>query len=259
MIVDNKYISLYDELKAETVVSVIAPEVKHWDVLHKGYFYRNYHSDLINVDDTAQSIETSRNGLMKVLPEGLFFNPKQLDTKDDVKFKENEKKLEKERLLYASFFKPFDSKFFDLSLSVENFINDKCDGLIPDLLKLFFDIDYDSISNSYTKTLAPLILSSSSIKGNLNLITKLLAFITDCKVTYKISKLTITFIVHKRHLDSTGYKRLNEELKPLFEMVENWFMPMEYNVEYMVKDYLQHFVLSSERPLLLNYNTIFKI
>ena len=70
------------------MVSVLTPVLNRWAVLHKGYFYRNYHSDLISIDKQSHSLETSRNGLMRILPEGLFFDPHQLDTKDDDILKE---------------------------------------------------------------------------------------------------------------------------------------------------------------------------
>lgn len=255
MVVDNKYISIYDELKAETVVSVLTPVLNRWAVLHKGYFYRNYHSDLISIDKQSHSLETSRNGLMRILPEGLFFDPHQLDTKDDDILKEREAKLEKERKLYEELFLPFDSEFFNLSLRLEHLINDTSTNEISDLLHVLFDVDLNKITSPYASMLAPLILAASKIRGDIALIIKLLSAITKCRVTYKTSKLTIRFVVHKEGLNKQEYFIFNEDLKPLFELVENCFIPMQFSVEYLVKDYKQQFVLSSDKPLLLNYNT----
>lgn len=255
MIIDDKYISSFDELKAETVLSVLSPDVKHWNVLHKGYFYRNYHPDLINLYTSQKYIETSRNGLMKVLPEGLFFDPQQLKLGDKDNFKEKKEKLDEIRKFYAVFFMPFDSELFDLSLRLESIINDKSDTIISDLLRIFLDFDYEAVTNPYVKALAPLVLCSARIRGDFRLITNLLSAITDCRVSYKISKLSVKFIVHKHNLNRLEYQNFNVELKQLFDLVEDWFVPMQYKVEYMVKDYKQRLVLSSEKPLLLNYNT----
>lgn len=255
MIIDDKYISSFDELKAETVLSVISSDVKHWDVLHKGYFYRNYHPDLINLSTSQRYIETSRNGLMKVMPEGLFFNPHQLKLGDKDNFKEKKEKLDEIRKFYEGFFIPFDSELFDLSLRIENFINDKSDTIISDLLRTFLDFDYGTVTNPYVKSLAPLILSSARIRGDFRLITNLLMVITNCNVSYIKSALTVKFIIHKNNLNQREYQNFNAELKQLFEVVEDWFVPMQYIVEYMIKDYKQRLVLSSEKPLLLNYNT----
>lgn len=258
MIVDGKYKSTFDELKAETVLSVISPDVKHWNVLHKGYFYHNYLPDLISVDTSSKSIETSRNGLMKILPEGLFFSPNELDTKDDVVFKKKKGILDYKKSFYTDLFKPFDSVLFDLSLHVESFINETSDNEISILLNVFAGINYDNITNLYAKALTPLILVSSRIRGNFNLIIKLLSAVTHCAVSYELKKMTVLFIVNKQYLNSAEYKNFTNELNPVFELVENWFIPIQYNVKYMVKDHTQKFILSSEKPLLLNYNTIFK-
>ena len=257
MIINNKDISFFDDLKAETVVSVVSPDVKHWKVLHKGYFYRNYHNDIINLDTINNYIETSRNGLMKILPEGLFFNPQQLkvDEKDD--FKEKKKKLDEIRKFYSEFFIPFDSELFDISLRIENYINESSDKSLANWLRAFLDIDLEILNDTYTKALVPMILGASKIRGNFLLITQLLSAITNCEVSYAISKFKVKFVVHKTNLNAVEYKNFNNELKRMFKVVEDWFIPMEYTVEYMIKDYKQRLVLSSEKPLLLNYNTNF--
>ena len=255
MTIDNQDISLFAELKAETVASVISPDVKHWNVLHKGYFYRNYHTDLINLDTTNHSIETSRNGLMKILPEGLFFNPQQFNLKNKDNFKETKEKLDKLQKFYAELFTPFDSELFDISLKIENCINDNYDKIISNLLITCLGIDIDNITNGYAKALAPLTLAASKIRGDFRLITKLLSEIIDTKVTHEISRQTIKFIIHKANLNSVEYQTFNNELRQTFILVEDWFIPIQYSVEYIIKDYRQRFVLSSEKPLLLNYNT----
>ena len=140
-------------------------------------------------------------------------------------------------------------------LRIESFINDKSDAIVSDLLRTFLDFDYETVTNPYVKALAPLVLSSARIRGDFQLITKLLSAITNCNVSYNKYALTVKFIVHKRGLNQLEYQNFNAELKQLFELVEDWFVPMQYTVEYMIKDYKQRPVLSSEKPLLLNYNT----
>ena len=63
------------------------------------------------------------------------------------------------------------------------------------------------------------------------------------------------FVVHKWDLNSKEYYAFVKDLKPLFDFVAYWFVPMEMDCTYKVKDYRQSFILSSERPLVLDYNT----
>ena len=154
------------------------------------------------------------------------------------------------------YFMPFDSFFFNQSCHYHAMAAQLIDDEAKWLLKLLFDYDIDAEENPYVKQMAPLLLHVTEIRADLDLIAQILAEILDCKIDYQVNHQDeVLFVVHKRDLSSAEYYAFVKELKPLFDFVTFWFISMEMDCLYKVKDYHQPFILSTERPLVLDYNT----
>ena len=155
-----------------------------------------------------------------------------------------------------AYFMPFDSYFFNQSLRLSKVVGPMIDGKTELLLKTLFDYHIEDEKNPYVRQMAPLLLNVTEIRGDFNVIAKVLAVVLDCEVEYKLlHQDELLFVVHKRGMNSKEYLAFMKELKPLFDFVQYWFVPMEMDCVYKVKDYGQAFVLSSERALVLDYNT----
>ena len=231
-------------------------DVKEWNAVYGSFFTRNYSGDLVSCDHEMETVSLARNGIYDIMPEKLFFDSEELRflEKRDLAYKLSEVYEEEKNI--KTYFKPFDSYFFNQSLRLQKVITHMVDDRTRLLLKLFFDYDIETEENPYVKQIAPLLLHVTQLRADLDLIVNILTDILECKVEHKvISPVHTQFVVHKRELDGKGYATFMKLLKPLFAFIENWFMPMEMGVEFKVKDYKQPFVLSDERALVLDYNT----
>lgn len=255
MITENGIIDIKDA-KAETWLAAHYPEINNWVVNHAGCFYRNYTDDLKACDADQQAVTTSRSGIFDVLPERMFFSDAELRFLDN---RNRSKKLEEmyeERNRIKTFFMPFDSMLFNTSLRIERTVNSLLENKTADFLLRFFDYNIMEEENPYVRQLAPLIIHASKISGNLSLVTRLLSALLDCKVEHHVlSGNDLRFVIHKKGLNSTRYREFTDQLKPLFEFVQHWFLPMDTFCLYKVKDKEQPFVLEEKQPLVLDYNT----
>ncbi len=244
------------ELKAELLLSSYFPEVNEWDAQYGSFFSRNYSGDLRSCNGETQTVMLSRNGMYDILPEKLFFDDTELrflETRDFA-FKISEVYEEEKNI--KAYFLPFDSYFFNQSLRLERIVTHILDNKTKLMLKLLFDYDIDAEENPYVRMLAPLLIHVTDIRADIDLITKILSIILNCKVECRIlCPDQVLFIVNKLQLDSKGYAAFMKDLKPLFNFVQYWLMPMETECDYRVKDFEQKFILSDERALVLDYNT----
>ena len=246
----------HQELKAELLLSTYYPEVKEWIAQYGSFFSRNYSGDLRSCNAEMGSVTLSRNGIYEILPEKIFFDEMELRFLEsrDLAYKLSEVYEEEKNI--KAYFEPFDSYFFNQSIRLNNTITHILDNKEKLLLKNLFDIDIDTEENPYVRMLAPMLIHVVDIRSDIDGIAKMVSVILDCKVEYRIlSPDKVLFIVNKLQLDSKEYATFMKELKPLFDFVQYWLMPMETECDYRVKDFVQRFVLYDERALVLDYNT----
>lgn len=244
------------ELSAELLLSTYFQEVKEWSAAYGSFFSRNYSGDLKTVHPETNSVALSRNGLYDILPEKMFFDVEELRFKESRDFALRVSEIYEEEKNIKEYFKPFDSFFFNQSLRLNKVVGHIVEHRIELLLKTLFDYDIEAEENPYVRLLAPLLLHVAELRADFKVMSHVLAEILDCRVDYSINHQDeVLFIVHKLNLSSKEYLSFMKDLKPLFDFIGFWFVPMEMDCIYKVKDYEQRFVLSLERPLVLDYNT----
>lgn len=247
---------LQQELSAEMLLATFYPDIKDWTANYGSFFTRNYSGDLKSVDRAMKTVSLARNGIYDILPEKMFFDPNELRNKDSRAFAQRAAELYEEERNIQKYFLPFDSYFFARSLNVRMNVGRLLDDKTELLLKLLFDYDLRAEKNPYIRLLAPMLLYVTELRSDLDRLAEMLSAVIDCPVDYKIpTQDRVVITVHKRGLSSSEYAAFMELLKPLFDFVQEWFVPMEMDCLYKVKDYQQPFVLSDARPLVLDYNT----
>lgn len=250
----DEYIDTED-IKAETIVSQL--DLPEFNVRNSGIFLRNYSDDLISVkeENNVPLLDLSRDGTFHLLPEGLFFRENRLKINDKhVLDKENEK-VREERRRIDLFFQPFETKYFQLSLELESKINgiaERGNTVFTDFLFEGMEVDTE---NRYIQKLLPLLPYLSELKGNLDLLRDLLKIIFSTEIEIRKNGLSLFFVVHKRSLEKGEYFPMDDEVAGFFEFFTEWFLPVEADFDFRIKDYKEYFTLGS--PLLLDYNTHF--
>lgn len=258
MLLNDENIVKTGDIKAELLISVLWDKINEWTVSYNGTFNRNYAEDIVEADINTGEITLSRNGIYDVLPELLFFRTNDLNSLDSRDFKEQDEKLHLKRNHIKDFFKPFDSILFNKSIQLEKLLNEYEAENLRSLLLRYFDYDITEERDFFVRKFAPMMLFAARLRGNFRKLSAILSVVTDCFVTYTIRKRHIRFVVIKENLNAAEYKQFTSELKPLFDMVEENFIPFDARFDYRVKNYVPDFAFRGEFPLLLDYNTHFK-
>ena len=255
MNLDHRHIDI-SELKAETWLVCHYPEITEWVVNHGSFFSRNYENEIVTCIPSMRELSTSRNGLYEVLPERIFFSDDELRELEQRDLVKKEAELRELKDLIKKFFQPFDSILFNKSMEIERLTMHIEEHRIEDVLLHFFDYDLAKETNPFVRRFAPLVIYATKLRGDVAKLTQILAALLDCRVEhFQRGANVIMFIVHKEGLDSHGYREFTQQLRPLFEFLQYWFLPMDTMCGYKVKDYSKDFVISAEKPMVLDYNT----
>jgi len=259
----NEYIDAGD-VKAETLISQM--DIKENLHVHlQGIFSRNYSEDLISVTnekgkengENRTILELSRDGIFHLLPEGLFFKEEQLkkDSNSNFDFDKEKTKLEEQKKAALLFFSPFDTEFFNLSFELEknlNAIAEKGNKVFINAFECEPEIDTKNEYISKIKILLPFV---SHLRGNLAFLTDILKNILSVeKIEIRtIRPFYMQFIIHKESLSKEEYQAMDKDLADFFVFFRQWFLPVEAEYDYRIKDYKGSFILGN--TLLLDYNT----
>jgi len=241
-------------ITAETLLA-LQENIPHLKVCCESTFARNYSEDLIRMDVDRDSITVhlSRDGIYDLLPAGLFFAETQLneEKKRGHDFKSAYYKMKKQKKEVQAFFQPFDTELFKLTIEGERKLNHLC----KTGNKIWVSNLPGEVSNEYINKLIPLLPYSSQIRGNIPFLVDLLRFVFKVeKIEMKeIKPLHARFIIHKEGLSKEEYFNMNEELELFFNFFCHWFLPIEKEYDFRLRDIKHPFKL--EKKLLLDYNT----
>lgn len=250
-----------EEMKAEVLLHHLYPELSElWIAENKGTFYRNYSKDIMQLDEEMHTVTLSRNGFLRLLPQGL------ITTDDDLKggnFKQKYEQLKKRQEELEELFRPIDSLAFRKSLKVEAQISQLLEDKLDFLLEKYFHCDRKAESNVYVRELMPLLPYVSRLRTDFRWIRDVLAILLGHRVTLHISRYDwsewkrdaqplVQYRVWVPALDNEEYHALERQLPALRDFISEWFIPFDTRCLIELKDE-QPGVLN--KGLTLNYNT----
>ncbi len=267
-----------ENIKAESIIAVMYDDTNP-EIRAQGCFYRNYCEDIIRIGNESDResivVELSRDGIYHLLPETLFFLENRLLIKkkksinnteiaNESAIKEEVKKQNAEKKYLSIFFKIFDTKYFETSLHLEKELFEIENKQTRLILKYFFEYDLNKENDPFVKRIAPFIIHSSQIRGDLILLPEILSSALNHRVELKKRNFVIDFesesialiefIVHVKGLSVIEYQDLITAYKPFFLFVHEWFLPVGIDYAYKIKDTAQQFSLK-EKQIILDYNT----
>ena len=256
------------DIKAETIASLVIKEDTDIEVAAKGSFYRNTCEDVIEIEyliPSVANISLSQDGLYQLLPQGLFFHEDRLLATRESNYAEELKRLKNEKELLHTFFKPFDTAYFELSMLLEEIVNDTILHRNDTLLDLLFDYNLQKEENTHIKLLAPLLPYASQMRGDMQFLQKILEAIfkekVEIRLVYKrdtfqkdcIDIPILHFIFHIEGLNAVLYRQSMDELEAFFPFFAHYFLPFDTDYLVRIRDINQVFLV--EKPLVLDYNT----
>lgn len=249
------------EMKAEVLLNHLYPELaERWIVKNKGTFYRNYSEDVMRIDEEQGMVALSRDGFLRLLPQGLITTDDELKGKD-FRSKYEELKSRKSRL--EELFRPFDSWKFRNSLREEKQLSQLLGDKLDILLKTYFHIDRAEESNDYVREMMALLPMVSRLRGNFGKIGDLLSALLGYRVTTDLTRYDwsgwrqdaqpmVLYQVWIPDLKAHEYKTCNENLEALRTFIGEWFIPFDTRCVIEVKN---DEPASLDNRLMLGYNT----
>lgn len=250
------------EINAEMLLNYLYPELEDkWTTRYKGTFYRNYNRDVLSVDEEEGEVELSRDGFLKLLPQGILTQDDELKGKE---FAGKYETLQKRKRLLEEAFLPFDTFAFRKQLHIERQISELLNEKLAYLLKQYFHYDLAAETNRYVKEAAVLLPYISKWRADFGFIRTLLNSLTGYDVQmitgkYSQTDNTRTWLpMVKYHLMIPGltaenYQALTAEVFPLRNFINEWFVPFDVKCDILIKQYYQPFTLNDK--LVLDYNT----
>lgn len=233
------------EISAEMLLGYLYPDSENsWKADYKGTFYRNYNNDCLSYNPEAGTLELARDGFLKILPDGVISN------QDSPKGKEQEKSEEQKlkEILLAEAFSPFDSFAFRDSLKLEKNVSSMLTGKTELILKNFFDIDPDTITDPLVREAAMMLPMVYGRRGDPHFIKLMLEAILRCKVELDMSHRfsesesdkawmpKAVYTLRMPGLTPEQFREKYESLKPLEEFIRDRLMPFDVAFEMIIRD-----------------------
>lgn len=250
------------QIRAEVLLNYLYPEVeKKWIVQGKGTFYRNYNQDVLALYEKEEKVTLSRDGFLRLLPEGLLTRDDDLRGDD---FKEKYEELEWRRELLNEAFSPFDTYVFRRKLEIERQASELLDQKLSYLLKEYFNYDIEGERNSLVKEAAVMLPFVSCLRGDLGLVGNLLGALMQCEVEVVRGRYSpidttrqwlpqVTYKLLIPGLTQSSYQEVATSLEPLGEFLKEWMIPFDVRCVIEIKQHRTS--QQSDDSLTLNYNT----
>ena len=250
------------EIRAEVLLNYLYPEMEEqWTVHYEGAFYRNYNGDPMSINETTKEIRLSRDGFLRLLPQGLLTYDEELKGEDTVeKFKRME---QRQRILHEAFL-PFDTFSFQKSLAIERQTSELLNDKLHYVLKEYFNFDLARETDTLVQEAAVLLPFVCRYKGDLGFVSNLLAALMKCKVNMRVGRYSQTDttvswlpqVIYELlipNLTAKEYQERCEALKPLISFLKEWLIPFDVHCEVFIKEHKVNSDIGGR--LTLNYNT----
>ena len=250
------------QIRAEVLLNYLYPEMSRtWMVQSKGTFYRNYNQDILALYEKENKAVLSRDGFLRLLPEGLLTRDDDLRGED---FSQKYEELEWRRELLNEAFSPFDTYVFRKKLEIERQASELLEQKLSYLLKEYFNFDIEAEQNSLVKEAAFILPYVSRWRGDLGLVGNILGALMQCEVEMVKSRYSpidttrlwlpqVTYKLLIPDLTLETYQEQVKLLEPLVAFLKEWLIPYDVKCEIEIK---QHMVPQNPGGgLMLNYNT----
>ena len=249
-------------IRAEVLLNRLYPEFRQeWKVRCMGSFYRNYTQDVLFMDDNIKEVELSRDGLLNLLPEGVYNRHDELKGEDmRAKYKELEQRI----WMLREAFKPIDTYWFKQNLDVERQVSELLEDKVEYVLRTYFDFDLSKVQDPLVKEVAVILPFINSKRGDFDFVRLLLKALLQCEVNMETGRYShtdtskrwlpmIRYDLLMPGLTAEEYNKRNAAIEPLRDFICEWLMPMEVVCLIKIKESGSP-QLVNER-LILDYNT----
>ena len=168
------------DISAEFLLNYLFPDhTDQWQAEYAGAFYRNYSPDILSFEEDRQTVRLSRDGFLRLLPQGIIAPDNILKGKG---FEQKYEQLKKKEELLKDLFKPVDTLNFRFRLHIEKETSQLSSEKLALLLKYYFDYELEKEKNPYIRKTAPLLLLVSHLRADFSFLHTLLKCLFGCPV-----------------------------------------------------------------------------
>lgn len=260
---------MINEINAELLLHRLYPELEQqWTVRHKGTFYRNYSDDSLSVDLDEKTVEVARDGLLKLLPPTALSDEYELSEYDEEGRKRNREmktryeEMQRRLMMLSEAFLPVDTLQFRQKLKLEGAVCEVLDIKLRHILKAYFDIALDEVTDEYVKQAVIMLPYVSKMRGRLPFVRNMLSAILNTEVRMFLTSFSygdhnksslpkVHYDVIIDGLSAVQYAEWTERLKPLASFIKEWFIPFSFFSEISVKSSTTP---GADESGILNYN-----
>ena len=251
------------QLKAEMLLNYLYPEMERdWIADTEGAFYRNYNEDVLALYVDEKRVELSRDGFLKLLPQGILASDDDLKKAKDITSKTKE--IERRIHLLNEAFLPLDTWHFRRTLEIERQVAELLRGQVEHLLKEYFGFDLANVENPYVKRMAPLLPYAKRWRGDFGMLREVMELLFGCPVCmttgrYSYTDSSLGWLPYLRYdlqipgLNAEEYEVRSKELKGFADFLCDWFVPAEMVCHVRIKEG-EELKVKSEKWI-LDYNT----
>ena len=248
-------------IRAEVMLNYLYPEMtERWVANCKGTFYRNYSEDIMRIDEEEGWVSLSRNGMLKLLPQGLITTECELKGKD---FKSKYEELRRRESRLEDMLRPFDTRRLRRSLKEEARLAELLENKLDTFLKTFFHIDRSAEKNIYIRQMMALLPMVNRRRGDIMALCDVLYVLLGHRVTMKTgiynwneqrrdTQPMVEYQIWMPSLTNKEYNEIQKQVEQLQLFLQEWFIP--FDTKCLIE-------LKCNRPaslgmgLTLNYNT----
>lgn len=240
--------------RAEFLLSTFYENADEYDVYYCGDEKKQYCGELLNIMPFDHKAEINRNGMMQILPNGLFFDERELKENPQQSPKAIfDKHKQKKKKLQEFFHFHFDQRVFQTELRWEKRLSLLEPVLSDIILRELFNIVLTEDTTKEIKRLAQMIPGGQYLKGNVAMLALISQDILGHDILVKVSNNKVLFTVMIDDLNAIEFQEIRTRLKPYFNKLSEWFLPYNCICSFEIKAHERHFVLG--KKLILNYNT----
>lgn len=222
-------------------------------VYYCGDTRNRYCGELLGINPSSKKALIGRNGIMHILPNRLFFDEGELKKTQQSQKHLLEEHKKKKNEFREFFHQNFDSFFPKTEIKWAKKLSQLEDKLNTLLLRELFGLDLQEKSSPMIRKLAQFIPGGQYLKGNVTMLALVTKNILKQDVDVVVSGKKVRFTVMIDGLDSQGYYKKKNELKPYFDKLADWFLPYDCICFYEIKAHNR--LMKLDNKLILDYNT----
>ena len=249
------------EISAEMLLGYLYPELEDkWLARCDGTFRRNYSDDVLSLDPESKEAILSRDGFLRLLPEGILNSEDELRGKD--KAAGNEALAGRRRILQEAAL-PIDSFYFRRKLMVERQVAALLEDKYDIILEKLFGIRITEDTDKYIRKAAYLLFGIRNLRGNMAMIRSIMETVLECPVLmtcgrYSGTDNTVSWLPMVRYtlivpaLDAEGYSKKEQEIRPFCNFLLEWFIPVDVKCIFSIRQ--SKCSCHAPESLVLDYN-----